>query len=98
MATQLPTQQDLLDSLYDDLSCFRKLINRLNDEEQQTPITPEGWSFKDFLSHMSHWKAATKMVIVADTNDQRLPPVTLSVDKAKSEGREMDKEITLPDV
>ena len=98
MATQLPTQQDLLDSLYDDLSCFRKLINRLNDEEQQTPITPEGWSFKDFLSHMSHWKAATKMVIVAYTHDQPLPPVTPSGDKADAEAREMDKELSLPEV
>src|SRR6266496_3424752 len=98
MARQLPTQQDLLDSLYDDLSCFRKLINRLNDEEQQTPISPEGWSFKDFLSHMSHWKAATKMVIVAYAHDQPLPPVTSSGDKANAEAREMDKGLSLPQV
>ena len=44
MATQLPTQQDILDSLQDDHECYLKLINRLNDEEQQTPFTPEGWS------------------------------------------------------
>lgn len=98
MATQLPTQQDLLDSLQDDLARFRKLINRLNDEEQQTPITPEGWSFKDFLSHMSHWKAATRMVIVAYIHDQPLPPVTPLGDKANEEAREMDKELSLPEV
>ena len=98
MATQLPTQQDLLDSLQDDLACFRKLINRLNNEEQQTPITPEGWSFKDFLSHMSHLKAATRMVIVAYIHDQPLPPVTPSGDRANEEAREMDKDLSLPEV
>ena len=98
MATQRPTQQDLLDSLEDDRACFQKLINRLNEEEQQIAITPEGWSVKDFLAHMSHWKAATQKLIVAYTHDQPLPPVTPSGDKANAEAREMDKELSLPDV
>ncbi len=69
MATQRLTQQGLLDSLQDDHACFQKLINRLNEEEQQAAITPEGWSVKDFLSHMSHWKAATHKLIVAYTHE-----------------------------
>ena len=98
MATQLPTQQDILDSLQEDHERFLKLINRLNEEEQQTPFTPEGWSVKDFLSHMSHYKAATRMLVVAYTHDQPLPPVMPSGDKADEEAREMDKELSLPQV
>lgn len=98
MATQRPTQQDLLDSLQDDHARFQMLINRLNEEEQQVAITPEGWSVKDFLAHMSHWKAATQKLIVAYTHDQPLPPVTLSGDKGNAEAREMDKELSLPEV
>jgi hypothetical protein len=98
LATQLPTQQDILDSLQDDHERFQKLINRLNEEEQQIPFTPEGWSVKDFLSHMSHYKAATRMLVVAYTHDQPLPPVMPSGDKANEEAREMDKELSLPQV
>ena len=98
MATQLPTQQSLLDALQDDHACFQRLINQLNDEEQQTAFTPEGWSVKDFLSHMSHWKAATLKVIVAYTHDQPLPPVMPSGDEANAEAREMDKTLSLPEV
>jgi len=95
---QQPTQQDLLDSLQDDLARFQKLINRLNEEEQQIAFTPEGWSVKDFLAHMSHWKAATQKLIVAYMHDQPLPPVTPSGDKADAEAREIDKELSLPEV
>jgi hypothetical protein len=98
LATQRPTQQDLLDSLQDDHARFQQLINRLNEEQQQVAITPEGWSVKDFLAHMSHWKAATQKLIVAYTHDQPLPPVTPSGDKANAEAREMDKELSLPEV
>jgi len=98
LATQRPTQQDILDSLQDDHARFQQLINRLNEEQQQVAITPEGWSVKDFLAHMSHWKAATQKLIVAYTHDQPLPPVTPSGDKANAEAREMDKELSLPEV
>jgi uncharacterized damage-inducible protein DinB len=98
LTAQLPTQQDILDSLQDDHERFQKLINRLNEEEQQIPFTPGGWSVKDFLSHMSHYKAATRMLVVAYTHDQPLPPVMPSGDKANEEAREMDKELSLPQV
>lgn len=98
MTTQPSTQQSLLDSFQDDLVRFQKLINLLNEEQQQVVITPEGWSVKDFLSHMSHWKAATQKLIVAYIHDQPLPPVTPSGDEANAEARETDKELTLPEV
>lgn len=98
MASERPTQQGLLDSLQEDHARFQKLINHLNDEEQQIAITQEGWSFKDFLAHMSHWKAATLKLVVAYTHDQPLPPVMPSGDEANAEAREMDKELSLPQV
>lgn len=97
MTTQQPaTQQDLLDAFQDNHERFLKLINHLNEELQQTPFTPEGWSVKDFISHMSHWKAATLKLIVAYIHYQPLPPVTPSGDEANAEAREMDKELSLP--
>ena len=98
MTTERLTQQSILGSLQDDHTRFQMLINRLNEEQQQIAITPEGWSVKDFLSHMSHWKAATQKLIVAYTHDQPLPPVTPSGDEANAEAREMDKELSLPEV
>ena len=38
------------------------------------------------------------MVIVAYIHDQPLPPVTPAGDKANEEAREMDKELSLPEV
>jgi hypothetical protein len=98
LTTQRPTQQGLLDSFQDDHARFLKLINRLNEEQQQIAFTREGWSVKDFLSHMSHWKAATQKLIVAYTHDQPLPPVTPPGDEANAQAREMDKELSLPEV
>src|SRR5258708_16063851 len=98
MQSQLPTQQDLLDSFQDDHARFQRLINHLNEEQQQTTITPEGWSAKDFLSHMTHWKAATQKLIIAYTHYQPLPPPVPSGNKANAEAREIDRELSLPEV
>ena len=98
MATPQPTQQELLDALQDDHARFQRLITQLNDEEQQTAFTPEGWSVKDFLSHMSHWKAVTHTLLVAYTHDQPLPPVIPSGDEANAEARERDRAFSLPQV
>jgi hypothetical protein len=99
LTTQQPaTQQELLDAYQENHERFLKLINHLDEEQQQSPFTPEGWSVKDFLSHMSHWKAATLKLIIAYTHDQPLPPVTPSGDEANAEACEMDKAISLPQV
>lgn len=98
MTTQGPTQQELLDAFQDNHERFLKLINHLDEEQQQIAFTPGGWSVKDFLSHMSHWKAATLKLIVAYTHDQPLPPVTPSGNLANAETREMDRELPLPQV
>ena len=98
MAIQFPTQQSLLDAFQDDAARFQRVINALNEEQQQVAITPEGWSVKDFLSHMSHWKAAMLRFLVAYTHDQPFPPGIRSGDEANAEAREMDKALSLPQV
>jgi uncharacterized damage-inducible protein DinB len=98
LAAQFQTQQGFLDAFQDDAARFQRIILALDDEQQQVAFTPEGWSVKDFLAHMSHWKAATVKVLVAYTHDQPLPPVMPSGDKANAEAREMDKELSLPQV
>jgi hypothetical protein len=98
LATQFPTQQSLLDAFEEDAARFQRMIMALDDEQQQVAFTPEGWSVKDFLAHMSHWKAATHKVLVAYTHDQPLPPVMPSGDEANAEAREVDKALSLPQV
>ena len=98
MATERPVQQGILDSFQQDHARFQRLVNQLSDEEQQVAITPEGWSARDFLAHMTHWKAATLKLIVAYTHDQPLPPVMPSGDEANAEARAMDKGLSLPQV
>ena len=98
MATQFPTQQGLLDAFEEDAARFQRLILALDDVQQEQAFTPEGWSVKDFLAHMSHWKAATQKLLVAYTHDQPLPPVMQSGDSANAEAREEDKALSLPQV
>ncbi len=98
MTTQQLTQQEILDLLQEDHARYQKIIHHLNDEEQQTAFTPEGWSVKDFLSHMSYWTAATHKVLVAYVHDQPLPPATPSGNEANAEVREIEKHFSLPKV
>jgi len=98
LATGQPTQQSILDDLQEDDARFKRLINHLSDGQQQEAFTPEGWSVKDFLAHMAHWKAATLKLIAAYTHDQPLPPVMPSGDEANAEAREIDQALSLPQV
>jgi uncharacterized damage-inducible protein DinB len=98
LTAQFPTQQGLLDAFQDDAARFQRVIMALNEEQQQVAITPEGWSVKDYLAHMSHWKAATQKLLVAYTHDQPLPPAMPSGNEANAEAREMDKALSLPQV
>ena len=98
MATQHLTQQELLDSYQENAARFQKLMLQLSEEEQQTAFTPQGWSAKDFLAHMSHWKAATHTRLVAYVHDQPLPPTVPSGDEANAEVQATDKELSLPQV
>ncbi len=98
MSTPLPTQESLLESLKRDHDRFDILIHRLSDEQQLAPISPEGWSVKDFLAHMAHWKAVTHALLVAYTHDQPLPEVTPDGDEANAEMRQQDAKRLLQDV
>ncbi|GAC1641307.1 MAG: hypothetical protein NVS4B12_03540 [Ktedonobacteraceae bacterium] len=98
MSTPLPTQESLLESLKRDQDRFNNFVQRLSEEQQLAPISPEGWSVKDFLAHMAHWKAATHALLVAYTHDQPLPDVTSSGDETNAEMRQQDAKRTLQDV
>ncbi len=98
MAMEQPTQQNILEALQEDSARFSRLIDHLSDEQQQTAFTPEGWSAKDFLAHMAHWKASTLKLVVAYMHDQQLPPVMPSGDEANAEAREIDTSLSLPQV
>ena len=98
MSTPLPTQTSLLESLKHDEDRFNLLVSRLSEEQQLQPVTAEGWSVKDFLAHMAHWKAATHAILVAYTHDQPLPDVTPSGDEANAEMRQQDASRSLQEV
>ncbi|GAC1355149.1 MAG: hypothetical protein NVS4B11_27590 [Ktedonobacteraceae bacterium] len=90
MPTPLPTQESLLESLKRDHDRFNILVHRLSEEQQLAPISPEGWSVKDFLAHTAHWKAAAHALLVAYTHDQPLPDVTPSGNEVNVEMRHQD--------
>ena len=98
MPTPLPTQESLLESMKHDQDRFDILTSRLSEEQLTAPISPEGWSVKDFLAHMAHWKAATHAVLVAYTHDQPLPDVTPSGDEANATMRQQDSSRSVQDV
>ena len=98
MSTPLPTQESLLESLKRDSDRFNILASRLSEKQQLAPISPEGWSVKDFLAHMAHWKAVTHALLVAYTHDQPLPDVTPSGDEANAEMYKQDSTRSLQDV
>ena len=98
MSTPLPTQESLLESLKRDHNRFNILVSKLSEEQQLAPISPEGWSVKDFLAHMAHWKAVTHALLVAYTHDQPLPDVTPDGDEANAEMRKQDETRSLQNV
>lgn len=91
------TQSDILEILQRDHERFTALSKRLSQEEQLKPITPEGWSVKDFLGHMTHWKKETHALLVAYIHDQPLPPVVLAGDAANEAQRQQDAARSLED-
>jgi len=97
LTTAHHTQSDILAILQRDHERFTSLINRLSQEELQKSFTPEGWSIKDFLAHMTHWKKATHALVVAYLHDQPLPSVVPSGDTANEEQRQHDTGASLQD-
>ncbi len=98
MSTPLPTQESLIESLRRDAERFDILVSKVSGEQQLAAISPEGWSVKDFIAHMAHWKAVTHALLVAYTHDQPLPDVTPSGDEVNAEMRQQDAVRSLQDV
>ncbi|HZR41749.1 MAG TPA: DinB family protein [Ktedonobacteraceae bacterium] len=98
MATSLPTRDMLLVSLRADQDRFNALVGLLSDADQEKAFTPEGWSVKDFLSHMTHWKRATHALLVAYFHDQPLPAAIPEGDEVNAQQRQQDAARPLADV
>ncbi len=91
------TQDSLIELLHSDHARFTQLMNRLNAEEQQKPFTPEGWSVKDFLAHMTHWKKLTHELVVALAHDQPFPKIPEATDERdEDELNEIQRQIYAP--
>ena len=97
MAETPVTQESLIEDLNLDRTCLMNLLSKLNGTEQQAPFTDEGWSVKDLLAHMAHWKMATHTLLVAYTHDQPLPPVVPSGDEANAAQHQIYATLSLAD-
>lgn len=95
MANTHQTQEGLIESLRLDRTRFQHITNNLSTDEQEKPFSPEGWSIKDFIAHMAHWKKAAHALLVAYTHDQPLPPVEPSGDEPNAERRQCYSTLTL---
>jgi uncharacterized damage-inducible protein DinB len=98
MSTPLESRTDLLAALRRDRDRSIALLSRLSQEDLQRPFTPEGWSVKDFLAHMAHWKNATHAAIVAYVHDQPLPPTLPSGDAGNAEQYKIEAARSLQDI
>lgn len=95
MADTHITQEGLAESLRLDQKRFEHVIQSLSEIEQVTPFTPEGWSVKDFLAHMAHWKQAAHACLVAFVHDQPYPAVIESGDEANAEQQQIYASLSL---
>jgi hypothetical protein len=95
MADTQVTQEGLAESLRLDQARYNRLIQTLSEAEQVTPFTPEGWSVKDFLAHMAHWKQAAHAFLVAYIHDQPLPTFIESGDEANAKQQRIYASLSL---
>lgn len=95
MAETPITQEGLAESLRLDQKRFDLVIQSLSETVQVTPFTPEGWSVKDFLAHMAHWKQAAHAFLVAFVHDQPYPSVIESGDDANAKQQQIFASLSL---
>lgn len=95
MADTQITQEGLAESLRQDQKHFDLVTQTLSETDQITPFTQEGWSVKDFLAHMAHWKQAAHAFLVAFVHDQPLPPFVESSDRANARQQQIYASLSL---
>ena len=96
MALEL-TQEGLVEALRLDEERFNQVIQALSESDQLAPFTVEGWSVKDFLAHMAHWKQAAHAFLVAYVHDQPYPAAIESGDEANAIAHEQYASLSLPE-
>lgn len=89
------TQEGLAESLRLDQERYNRVIQTLSEADQVTPFTAEGWSVKDFLAHMAHWKQAAHAFLVAFVHDQPLPAYIESGDEANAKQQQVYASLSL---
>jgi hypothetical protein len=97
MADTQITQEGLAESLRLDQERFNLVTQKLSETGQVAPFTPEGWSVKDFLAHMAHWKQAAHAFLVAYVHDQPYPPFVESGDEANAKQQRIYASLSLPE-
>lgn len=97
MADTQITQEGLAESLRFDQERFNRVIQKLSEADQIAPFTPEGWSVKDFLAHMAHWKQAAHAFLVAFVHDQPPPAYIESGDEANAKQQQTYASLSLPE-
>jgi hypothetical protein len=97
MANTHHTQENLIEALRLDRARIQHITTNLSAVDLEKPFSPEGWSIKDFLAHMAHWKNAAHALLVAYTHDQPLPAVEPSGDEPNAERRQAYSTLTLAD-
>ncbi len=95
MADTQITQEGLAESLRLDQKRFEHITQSPSETEQVTPFTPEGWSVKDFLTHMAHWKQAAHAFLVAFVHDQPLPAFIASGNEANATQQQIFASLSL---
>lgn len=91
------TQEHLVESLRLDQQRFDRITHALTATDQTTPFTAEGWSVKDFLAHMAHWKRAAHASLVAFVHDQPPPTPIASGDEANAKQQQIYASLSLPE-
>ncbi|GAC1378900.1 MAG: hypothetical protein NVS4B7_19850 [Ktedonobacteraceae bacterium] len=92
------TQEGLLDLVKQDQGRFTEVVHQVSDTDQERPFTQAGWSVKDFIAHMAHWKKVMHALLVAYTHDQPLPPVEASGDEPNQFQRQEYASLSLSEV
>ena len=98
MGTQLPNKDALVLLFQKDQQRFHDLVQHQGPEALQRPFTPEGWSAKDFIAHMTHWKRGTLARVVAYLHSQPLPPALPIGHEANATQRQLEVDSTLQEV
>ncbi len=98
MVTSSSYQETLLDLLQQSHDRFVVQMGKLSDQDKLRPFTYEGWSIKDFVSHLSYWKQGVCDSISAYLRGEPFPPALPDGDTANEVQRQLHHQETLASI